>query len=225
MALSDWTQITVGAPTVDINSASPIFGPGSLRLVSNGGDSTGGDLVTLTEDNYTKGLTRGRMRQLVRIEGLGDASTECGFFFMASALDVTTSGDCYSYSVRGTDPANYEMVLNYHDLGLGLDSAGGFSLFTGPVFSVTPGVTIVAMEVEWQVEPGLLNGIQIILRQGAGLLTDFTNLSEIGRVVVFQEEDEFIGLSNAEGVYMDGGLTGTQTYVIDRTSIIGLTPI
>lgn len=201
---------------------SPIIGIGSL--LQSGSSS----LVTMVEDNYTKGLSRGVIRELILpFEFLGSSEYDVGFFFMSNVVDLTLgSGKCYTFSINSdSDISNNRVRLQYHDAGL--ESTPSL-IFSGPEFTRedSNGPYVIALEVEWVYEPTLLNGILIIMREGHSTeerITDFSNLLEVGRVVIFEEDPLFLGVSNAEGIYMDSrGGSGNVTIVRDRTRISSL---
>lgn len=221
MALSDWTQYIIGTPTVEIENFTQIVGIGSLRQA--GVD----DVVAMVENNYTRGLTRGRIRDLIRIDTWTGANEyNAGFFFMSSQDDITSGGEFYTCTLNSTSSiSDTKVEIQYHSSGL---STSPSVLFSGPTFDRedTSDPLIIALEVEWVYEPTLLNGILIIVREGHDdSLTDFSNLSEVGRIIVFEEEAFFIGTSNSEGIYMDSRTSGTLDVIRDSTRITELVPV
>lgn len=222
MALLDWTQYIVGTPTVEIENFTQIVGIGSLRQAGTE------ILSTLVENNYTRGLTRGKIRDLIRIDTCtGGSDYDAGFFFMASQDDLTASGECYTVSINcSSTSANTRIELHYHSSGI---NASPTVIFSSDPFDRddTAGPLIIALEVEWVYEPTLLNGILITVREGHDpSLTDFSNLSIIGKTIVFEEDPFFIGTSSSEGIYVDSrGSTGNLDVIRDSTRITELVPV
>jgi hypothetical protein len=222
MALLDWTQYIVNTPTVEIENFTQIVGIGSLRQAGSE------VLSTLVENNYTRGLTRGKIRDLIRIDTCtGGSDYDVGFFFMASQDDLTASGTCYTCSINCTSAtANTKVELQYHSSGL---SASPSVLFSSSSFDRDDslGPLIIALELEWVYEPSLLNGVLITVREGHdSSLTDFSNLLEVGKIIVFEEDPFFIETSSSEGIYMDSrGSSGDLDIIRDSTRITELVPV
>jgi len=221
MSLSDWTQYTSGTPIVTISTTSPVVALASLKL-----DIGDADLVSLMNNNYTLGLTKGKIRSLFRIDAWGGGSTyRCGFSFMHSAANVTGSGQaCYLAGLESTNStSNTHVVLKICTNGL---DNGGTTLFTGTNFSRTHGTTLIAFEVEWAYEPSALGGVRIVLREGHGVLTDFSNLALVGQYVHFPGHAVSPRTTSAgEGLFASGlpAFGAGLDIKVDRTSIIGLT--
>jgi hypothetical protein len=221
MALSDWTLRISGSPVVGVNDFDPIFGIGSLEMSGNGEH-----LATLTNNTYSSlGLIRGKMRSLFRLDTWNGSSTyDTGFFFMASDADLTGGvGSCYTCSVRSdSSTSDTRINISYHENGI---ESTPLSLFQGSTFTRTNGVTLIALEVRWVLELGVLNGIHFLVREGHNAFTtDFSNLAPIFQGIVFDNEFGFLTDSAAEGVYMDTRGSGDLSVNLDRTSIISLTP-
>jgi len=221
MALLDWTQYIIGTPTVEVENFTQLVGIGSLRQA--GAD----EVVVMVENNYTKGLTRGRIRDLIRIDTwTGANSYNTGFFFMSSQDDITSGGTFYTCALNSSvSTTDTKIEIQHHSSGL---STSPTVLFSGSTFDREDsiGPLIIALEVEWVYEPTILNGILIIIREGHDpSLTDFSNLSEVGRIIVFEEEAFFIGTSSSEGIYMDARSLGTLDVIRDSTRITELVPV
>ena len=221
MALSDWTQYIIGTPTIEIENFTQLVGIGSLRQAGTD------DVIVMVENSYTRGLTRGRIRDLIRIDmwsGAGDYNA--GFFFMSNQDDITSGGTFYTCALNSNNlTTDTKVEIQYHSSGL---STSPSVLFSGSTFDREDsiGPLIIALEVEWVYEPTILNGILIIIREGHdSSLTDFSNLSEVGRIIVFEEEAFFLGTSSSEGIYMDSRVSGTLDIIRDSTRITELVPV
>jgi hypothetical protein len=199
----------------------PMVGIGSL--VQRGVTS----FISMVEENYTLGLTRGKIRDLIRPDKWeGSGVYDAGLFFMASQEDLTTAGACYTYSINSdSDEASTRVELQYHSAGI---EETPLTLFAGPTFNRKPGAIplIIALEVEWVYEPTIIDGILIILREGHSLgIVNFSNLVEVTRLIIFEPDPVFLGVSAAEGIYMDSrGAGGDLTVTRDRTRITRLIP-
>lgn len=222
MSLLDWTLYSVGSPDAEIDNSTQISGIGSLRQFGSN------SMLEMVENNYMKGLTRGKIRDLIRVDTCsGGGNYDAGFFFMGSHVDLTSSGTCYTYSINMTSvSSNTKVSLQYHDNGI---ESSPTVLYSGPTFdrNDSGGPLIIALEVEWVYEPSLLNGILITMREGHDpSLIDFSNLSEISKVIIFQEEVFFLGSGASEGIYMDSrDSAGDLDIKRDKTIIYDLIPV
>lgn len=221
MALSDWTQHVVGTPTVQIHTATPIVSAGSLQIAS-----TTGQKALLLSNLYTLGKVKGRIRTLVRLDAVNGTDTyRCGFTLFQSAANITSTGSLYTYGLEFQSSTLVNNVF-FDACVSGLD-AGRTRYFTGSTFSRTNGTTIIALEVEWAYEPILLGGTRFIFREGHGVLTDFSNLVEVGRFHLYPgtgSNPPLLTTSAGEGIFSVGGLASTLIDVkFDRTTVVQLT--
>ena len=226
MALGNWTQYLVGSPTVEINTITPIYSIGSLRM-----SLLAQEKVLLVSNTYTLGLTKGVIQSLFRVDGAeGTDPLRYGFTFFQSATDILASGSCYMYGIEITDPFNSDMLSTpFFDICIaGLDE-GRHRYFSGTSFSSVDGYTIIALEVEWAYEPVLLGGTRFIFREGHGTLTDFSNLSDIGTVELYPgmgvSNPPLLTTSAAEGIFSSGQSFDSSTFMdvnVDLTEIQSL---
>ena len=225
MSLAQWTvnKSTPADIEAGIYTISPIFGTGSLRIKDNAATK-----LNMYNTTYTNGLTRGRMRMLVRIQSqAGIAIYRTGFYFHTNNLNLVTGTPTF-YSAHITllaSTSSRQYQFGHYANGMG----GTETLFyTSPVItSMTNGVTILPLEVEWHTETEL-DGVRIIIRgdqSGGDTLTDFTNLSTLATFIISNSLYK-ITASSGEGIYYFGdGSPGGSELEFDQVSIFSLTPV
>lgn len=225
--LANWT-IYKSSPLdveVGITTITPIIDSGSLRIKDN--DAT---LVSLESTEYTPGLTRGRMRMLIRITDVtiygGDQKT--GFYFMSQNGGDLTNGTVVMYSaytILEDDTSARRYGIGYYPTGL---AGAETTLFlSSPVSLMTNGVTVLPIQIEWEYESEL-GGVRMYLDgtlDGTDTDTDFTNLSTLAQLIV-ANPSYVLTTSDSEGFFYYGGVVPSSAEIeYDQVTIVELTPI
>ncbi len=225
MALADWT-INKSDPAdteCGIYTISPILSTGSLRIKDNGSSR-----VNMFNNTYVDGLTRGRMRMLIRIQAQGGIGVyRTGFYFHTNNVNIVTgTPNFYSAHINLTAATGSRQYACAHYSG---GMAGTETIFyTSPVItSMTNGTTILPLEIEWHTESEL-DGVRFILRgdqSGGDTLTDFSNLATLSTFIVSNSLYK-ITTSVSEGIYFYGDPSPSGSEIqYDQVSIFSLTPI
>lgn len=224
--LADWTINKSNVTTIEdgIYTISPMVGTGSLRLKDN--DNTNLNMYNTT---YTNGLTRGRMRMLIRIMAQGGTDPyRTGFYFHTNNLSIVTGITQIFYTAHirldaSTSARTY--VFSYYSGGMGGTEQAFF--VSSPISMMTNGVSVLPLEVEWQTESEL-GGVRVFIRGSltASSLTNFTNMTTLSTLIV-QNPPYVINTSLGEGLYYYGGVSmpGGSEIEYDQISINKLTPI
>jgi hypothetical protein len=230
MAITDWT-INKSNPATIVAGIDPIdflVGAGSLRLI----DFDNGTF-NMYNNTYVRGLTRGRMRMLIQlgteISSLGDDFYNVGMYVMSTDDDITvpdTFGQrFYTLSLAFDLFTNsHSISLDYHDNAI---EDMPFNLFTSAPFTITRGVDIVPLELEWKLEDEFGPGIYFTVRSSlvASTQVDFSNLVELTELVV-NNPSITLTSSIGEGLYFEGlggSLPSGLDALVDQVSIFSLT--
>jgi len=214
--LDNWTVYKKQAGlTVEINTATPILGAGSLRM-NNTGEGTVLNLTNVVGTSYyTPGLTHGSMRALFNISA-GANRSRLGFSFLQSTQDITADTGAWYDCVMEADfsgTVRRLLVFRYDD---GFDQEATFLQVGSPAF--TGGVTF-SMEVEWQINTPIAGTTRIITRQGSA--TDFSDLAQVGSTI---EDTSGLSASLGESVYALKWDTFGDVYemFVDQTTVTDL---
>ena len=224
MTLANWT-ITKSDPTdveVGIYTISPMVSTGSLRIKDNGSSN-----VSMYNTTYTQGLTRGRMRMLVRVHAQGGVGVyRTGFYFHTNNVIIATGTPTfYSVHINLTSSlSSRQYAMAYYTGGL----SGTETIFytSDPITTMVNGTTVLPLEVEWHTETEL-DGVRIIVRgdaNGGDTLTDFSNLTTLSTFIISNSLYK-ITTSVGEGIYFYGDPSpGGSEVQYDQVSIFSLTP-
>lgn len=224
MALSDWT-IHKSDPTdveVGIYTISPILSTGSLRIKDNGSSN-----VSMFNTTYTQGLTRGRMRMLVRIQAQGGIGVyRTGFYFHTNNTNIAVgTPNFYSAHILLTANVATRQYAFAHYAG-GMSGTETIFYTSSPITTMVNGTTILPLEVEWHTETEL-DGVRVIVRgdaSGGDTLTDFSNLATLSTFIISNSLYK-ITTSVGEGIYFYGNPSpGGGEIQYDQVSIFSLTP-
>jgi hypothetical protein len=224
MALSDWT-INKSDPTdteCGIYTISPILGTGSLRIKDNGSSN-----VSMYNTTYTNGLTRGRMRMLVRIQAQGGIGTyRTGFYFHTNNTNIATGTPTfYSAHILLTASLSSRQYAFAHYAG-GMSGTETIFYTSSPLPTMVNGTTILPLEVEWHYETEL-DGVRVIVRgdsDAGDTLTDFSNLTTLSTFIISNSLYK-ITTSVGEGIYFYGNPSPSGSEIeYDSVSIYSLTP-
>lgn len=218
---SAWTKY--GGLTSSINFVSPILGSGSLQMVG-----TGDSQMESNEDSlYTHGLQRGIIRSLFRVDAAGTGENLCGISYLQSVQNMLTTGHglFVGYKVVGSSSPNSSVVIVAQTYGF--SGSGGFSespttIYTSSAFTLTYGTTIGALQVEWELEPTVLSAIRIIISEGHGLLTDFSNLVPLTTLEITSSEVGYSTSHVSESLYFKQAGSGSATFQADSSRISSL---
>lgn len=228
MALADWVILKSSPDVVaGIDPIDTIIGTGSLRLIDFSSNT-----LNMFNNTYINGLTRGRIRMLIRVEdglvSVGDDFYNIGMYVMADTPDITVPdsfGQRFYTLSLGYDlfESSHTISLDYHD-----NAIQDFpqNLFQTSSFNLNRGVDIVPLELEWKLEPEFGPGIIFTVRGSTtpSTQTDFSNLTQLGEIVV---NNPAITLLNSvgEGIYLEGiggSLPSGLDALIDQVSIFSL---
>lgn len=231
MALADWV-INKSSPTEVIVGVNPttskiLVGTGSLNVIDLDNST-----MNMYNSTYTRGLTRGRMRMLIRLEdaSFGDDSYAIGMYIMADGDDITVSDSFgmkfYSYALTyDVNTSSHRVELQYHDDGI--EDAPLTICQTGQ-FTLTRGVDIVPLELEWKLESEFGPGIRFTPRTStiASTLTDFSNLTDVDDFI-YNDPSTTLVAASSEGLYFEGlggSFPSGLDAIIDQVSIFSLAP-
>ena len=229
MAITDWV-INKSSPSdvvAGINPITPIVGTGSLQLVDFGSSS-----LNMYNDLYVRGLTRGRMRMLVKlgteIDSLGDDFYNVGFYLMSNDDDITLLDSFgqtfYTYSL-GFDAlmSSHVITLDYHDMGI---QDAPVNIFQSLPFTIDRETDIVPLEIEWKYEVEFGPGILFTLRGSTtpSVQVDFSNLVVLDQFIL-NDSDILLSTSISEGIYFEGfggSVPSGVDALIDQVSIFSI---
>lgn len=212
MALNDWTvNESPGGLSLVINTTTPLVDSGSLR-----GDNTGFggsvNYTNLTEDNYTKGIARGKIRTIMQAEITGNR-WQAGINFVADNLDLT-GGAAGTYIWCAESDAGLR-TFKLYEYGNGFGSSATKTLHTvsSPAWTAA---SIFTLEVEWNLDIAGLGGCRIIARHGTA--TDFSDLVDVYDAV---DGSPHVSTATAEGLFIRKYDTLGDNYDVqfDNTSI------
>lgn len=224
MSLADWTINKSDPSTIEagVYTIAPVLGTGSLRLKDN--DATN---LSMHSTLYGAGLTRGRMRMLIRIDAQAGAGVyHTGFYFHTNNQNLASGTPTFysAHIVLTSNLSTRQYALGYYTGGV----AGTETLFylSSPISAMTNGVSILPLEIEWQYESEF-DGVRMVLRgslTGSDTATNFSNLSDLSMVIVANPL-YMIATSSGEGVYYSGGASpGGSEIEYDQVSIFSLDP-
>lgn len=224
--LSDWTILKSNPLNIEcgITTITPFVSTGSLRIKDNSTTN-----LNMYSNLYTPGLTRGRMRMLIRITTQGGTSGyRTGFYFHTNTVNLTVGATqtFYSAHVRLTPgTGNRRYCLSYYTGGMGGTETVLF--LGGTIAGMTNGLTVLPLEITWERESEFGPGVKMIFK-GAGVgspLTDFSNLTTLSTIIV-ANPGLVLNTSLGEGVYYYGSTTpGGAELEYDQISIYNQTPI
>lgn len=162
----------------------------------------------LTGGGYTAGLTKGRMRTLLRLD---DISVGAGFVFMASSTNVAVaSGNFYEAGKRGG--VNEVFIARITGGLVSFSSSSNVAAYT---FAVN---TPYALQVDWIADAVNLGGVLIELSVGTAV--DFSNLV---RVTAWMDSSASKLLTTvAEGIGGAWNVVPVRNTWWDATSIASL---
>lgn len=224
MSLAEWTINKSDPSTIEVgvSTIAPVLGTGSLRL-----KDTSTTNMNMYSTLYGAGLTRGRMRMLLRIDAQTGAGVyHTGFYFQTTSQNLASGTPTFysAHIVLTSSVSTRRYALGYYTGGI----AGSETLFylSSPISAMTNGVSILPLEVEWQYESEL-DGVRMVLRgslTGSDTATNFSNLSDLSTVVVANPL-YMLATSSGEGVYYSGGASpGGSEIEYDQVSIFSLDP-
>jgi hypothetical protein len=229
MALTDWV-INKSSPlevTVGVDPITFLVGTGSLHLIDLDNST-----MNMYNSTYSRGLTRGRMRMLIRLEdaAFGDDSYAIGMYIMADGDNITI-GDSfgrkfYSWALTyDVNTTSHRVELQYHDDGI--EDSPLTILQTGQ-FTLTRGQDVVPLELEWKLEDEFGPGIRFTPRTSTtpSILTDFSNLTDIDDFI-YNDPTTTLLAASSEGLYFEGlggSFPSGLDAIIDQVSIFSLTP-
>lgn len=162
MAYSDWAKFGIAGSEVTVYPASPPEGTGHLYVQC----PQGGVFFYPTAPSYSKGVTDGRYRTLVRLDNSTANSTSglAGIVVMASATTIATvSGNFYWICQCG----GQLQIRRGNTTTLG----SGGTLLVQQANVVTTGVPF-SLQVDWSVEA---SSVDFIVYTGANI--DFSDLA------------------------------------------------
>lgn len=224
--LSDWTILKSNPSNIEcgITTITPFLGSGSLRIKDNAATN-----LNMYSNLYTPGLTRGRMRMLIRITAQGGTSNyRTGFYFQSndSSLVSGATQTFYSAHLRLTSSLTARRFAVSHFTG-GIGGTETVLFLSSLISTMTNGVSVLPLEVTWEQESELA-GVKIILKGsiiGNSTLTDFSNMIPLSTMIVANPPYVING-SVSEGVYYYGGSSaGGSEIEYDSVSIYSQTPI
>jgi hypothetical protein len=225
MALADWVIHKSNVATIEcgITTVQPIVSTGSLHVKDN--DVTH---LNMYSTLYTPGLLRGRGRALVRIMGINasNMTQRTGWYFQANALNLTTGVPVFysAHLTLDTNVAVRRYVLSYFSAGLGGPQIILYQ--SDPISPMTNGLTVLPLEIEWQIETELA-GVRMFLRgslDGSATTTDFSNLTLLANLVIMNPL-YVLSSSQGEGLYYYGGSLASGAEIeYDQVTIVSQTP-
>lgn len=197
MAFGDWDhfiELSNVNWSAALNITTPIIGSGSLsqgNLVV-GGSSGQGNMTTHLNSGFTRGLTKGRLRSIVRWDwDVGSASlldsNGFAFYYMASNLDITDgshnfylAGLCRERNVAG----EVRPIIsrgNGDDLNSIFWRPGGTDNIADSATNITGVVSgdTIAVQIEWNLDIAGLGGMRHTMSVGNIGDTDFNNLAVV----------------------------------------------
>jgi hypothetical protein len=202
---------------VAVDVLSPVEGVSSLYLADNG---VGGDpqAIAIRQDGggYTRGLTQGRMRGLIKI--ISSPGASAGFTFLQSQVDITTSGDLYGIFVGRPRLSIDQLCLKKLVTNQGLQ-APAIELL---VLNYSPSTNVIALEVTWVVDLTTLGGtyIKVSASDPASSATDFSGLITRYEAVDYSSP---LTTSAGESWSYHNAFGGTNSYYIDTCSVAQVT--
>jgi hypothetical protein len=231
MGLADWIQNKSGTLTINValDVGSPIVDSGSLSIDHDGEAATGG-LNMYLDTPFSKGFTKGRIRQIVRYDSGGVIpstvlNTNCGIVCMQSQLDVSNiTGSCYTWGMgSGDTTGSGQAGTILTKLTAGMNNTTGITeLFKANVPGFAPSAgDFWTMELEWVADLAGLGGTRLIGRVGTKNSLDFGTLVD---AVDFLDTTSPLLASVAEGVYMKkmDVTADTNDWTLDQTSVFEL---
>ncbi len=224
MSLAEWVINKSDPSTIEsgVYTITSILGTGSLRIRDN--DTTN---LNMYSTLYAAGLTRGRMRMLLRITYMDDSDTQrTGFYFHTDDQDLASGTPTFysAHVVLDTNTSARRYALGYYTGGV----AGAETIFylSDPISVMTDAVSVLPLEVEWQYESEF-DGVRVVLRgslDGSDTDTDFTNLSVLSTIILVNPL-YVLPTSSGEGVYYYGGTSPSGSEIeYDSVSIFSLDP-
>jgi hypothetical protein len=222
MALSDWTIYkNIAGLQVSIETSTPIVDDGSLHL-QNVGISTGThQFINLTNNDYVKGKSRGRIRTLLNFKATPAPATDrtfAGINFLSAALDMSPgTPNTYAFSAFSDFSGGVRTFrLSRWSIAGPLGSEVTLHTVAHPAFTFG---TPFALEVEWHLDVAALGGVRIILRKGTAL--DFSDL-----VQIYDAVDPSLAITStaSEGVYLFRFGSGGNPFdvLFDKTAIFSV---
>jgi hypothetical protein len=213
--LSDWT-IYKSNPLINvaIDGSSPIVDVGSLNM-TNVAVLSGATRANVTENNYTKGIVRGRIRTLVNFTSSNN--TYAGIHFLSNALDLS-SGSIKTYTLSAVvynTATSRDIRISRWSTGL---SGTDTTLINIPA-AFTQGIPF-SLEVIWHLSVPIYNGVRVIARRGTAL--DFSDLATFYDAV---DTSGVITSTSSEGLFYNRITAGSDTADVrfDQTSIYSTT--
>lgn len=229
MALADWV-INKSSPTEVIVGVDPVnYLSGTAALHVKDLDNS---VMNMYNSTYSRGLTRGRMRMLIRLEdaAFGDDSYAIGMYVMADGDDVTFSDSFgmkfYSWALTyDVNSTSHRLALQYHDAGI--EDSPTIIFQTSP-FTLTRGQDVVPLELEWKLETEFGPGIYFTARGSTtpSVLVNFSNLTDLYDEV-YNDPTTTLLSSSSEGLYFEGlggSFPSGLDAIVDEVAIFSLSP-
>ena len=220
MALSNWTVAKSDTElSASLDLVTPIVGGGSLSLKNNAAPGTDDGIMMTPASPVASGFTRGKIRTLCRIDTSATASGQgLGIFFMADQADLTLgAGSCYALVWRTATTNGAISQLHIANYTAGFDDPTSYTLASESFAQVVAG-TVLAMEVEWNLDVIGLGGLRIIARRGS-LTDELTDFSDMTEVVTHLDASPLL-TSVGEGIFMINNASGDMDVSFDQTKII-----
>lgn len=245
MAFGDWESIedtlSGGNFNASLDIINPILGTGSLRQGDNPVPGTSGGqgvIATQLNNTFTRGLTRGRIRSIVRwdwpVESNGTGfilgGTGPGIYYMCSTLDIANvPGNFYFASLAREDNlagevrpiiakgTNEDLRSLNNSIGPATDK---LITTASNITGVTEGDTI-AIQIEWNLDIAGLGGLRHTMSVGNIGDTDFSNLTVVYDLV----EISPFTVSSVEGIanrHEDNDLATDDAITWDNTGVFQL---
>jgi len=219
MVLADWDRFQASPFEFNdgLDISNPIIGTGSYSIDSSATNSTAQGAIATLDNTFTRGLTKGRIRTLVRFDADNfanygaSASTSVGpiIFYMCNNLDPTSTNTTFYATklvMNGTNlvtPVIYQRKTN-SDIVTACGVGNGNNLADGASQIAITADDHIPMQIEWNLDIPGLGGIRHTLSLGAVNDNDFSGLSVIYDVL---DTSSPITTSVVEGIgfiYFDG---------------------
>lgn len=197
MAFGDWDSFTfasAGTVTAALNVSDPIVGSGSLTQGQNTDASVNASVTTHLDSGFNRGLTKGRIRSIVRMDGNWVESAafidEIGFgiYYMSNNFDINNNTSDFYWAgmarprnsagelqaVIARSPNKVLHLLDWNPFASTDELINSHTPITG----VVEGDTL-PIQIEWNLDISGLGGMRHTMSIGNIGDTNFSNLTQI----------------------------------------------